>query len=364
MTTNINFAVANVVAATMVLLAGELVPSVAVASDEHDHSSHGAEVLREHEKHDDSEHGHTLLDGADSVSPADGGKPHEGEDDDGQHDDEGHGEHHDEADVVELNRTQTALAQLAIATAGPGTLRQSLSVYGRIEPMPSRTAVVHARYPGQILALSPGIGQYVSRGDVIATVEADDSLRPYKLHAPIDGTVVDRMASAGEATAGRPLLRIADYSKVWAQLAVFPSQASAVEVGQTVMLFGDNVQAEGVIDWIAQAADHGPARSARVVLDNPNGRWVPESTVRAEIVTAVTPVDLVIETPSLQDIEGQRAVFVQDGQRFEAHPLTLGRSDGRLTEVLGGLEPGARYVTTNSYLLKAELEKSSAEHDH
>jgi len=100
------------------------------------------------------------------------------------------------------------------------------------------------------------------------------------------------------------------------------------------------------------------------VLDNPDGRWVPESTVRADIVTAVTPVDLVIETPSLQDIEGQRAVFVQDSQRFEAHPLTVGRSDGRMTEVLGGLEPGARYVTTNSYLLKAELEKSSAEHDH
>ena len=275
-----------------------------------------------------------------------------------------HGDHNDEGDTVELNEAQIALAKLEISTAGPGTLRQTLPVYGRIEAMPSRTAVVHARYPGQILELRPDIGQNVSQGDVIATVEADDSLRPYKLLAPIDGTVVDRMASAGEATAGRPLLRIADYSKVWAQLAVFPSQASAVEVGQTVMLFGDNVQAEGVIDWIAPAADHGPARSARVVLENPDGRWVPESTVRAEIVTAETPANLVIENLSLQDIEGQRAVFVQDGQRFEAHPLTLGHSDGRMTEVLGGLEAGERYVTTNSYLLKAELEKSSAEHDH
>lgn len=299
---------------------------------------------------------------------ADDGHGHAGESTEGSHDDDAeHGDGHGEeghGDAVELSDGQRALAQLEIAAASAGTLRQTLPVYGRIEPIPSRMAMVQARFSGQIIRLNGDIGESVSRGDVVATVEADDSLRQYAVRAPISGVIVDRMASAGEATAGRTLLRIADYSQVWAQLSIFPSQVSRAAIGQAVAVYGDGEQAEGQIDWIAPAADHGPARLARVVLPNADGRWAPGTTIRAEIVTAVVPAELVVENRAIQDVEGRPAVFVREGSRFEAHPLTLGRSDGRLTEVLGGLESGAQYVTGNSYLLKAELEKSSASHDH
>jgi len=33
-------------------------------------------------------------------------------------------------------------------------------------------------------------------------------------------------------------------------------------------------------------------------------------------------------------------------------------------EVLSGLQPGQRYVTGNSYLIKADILKSGASHDH
>jgi cobalt-zinc-cadmium efflux system membrane fusion protein len=44
--------------------------------------------------------------------------------------------------------------------------------------------------------------------------------------------------------------------------------------------------------------------------------------------------------------------------------LELGARDGEFAEVLGGLEPGTRYVTEQSFLLKADVEKSGAAHDH
>ena len=44
--------------------------------------------------------------------------------------------------------------------------------------------------------------------------------------------------------------------------------------------------------------------------------------------------------------------------------LELGRRDGEFVEVLGGLQPGTTYVTNNSYLVKADIEKSGASHDH
>ena len=271
---------------------------------------------------------------------------------------------HGDEDAIELSDAQVQLAKLETATAAGGTLRETIQVYGRIEPVPARTAVVHARYAGRIVQLGAEVGQAVKRGEVLATVEADDSLQHYELPAPISGIIIERMASAGEATAGRNLLRIADYSEVWAQLAVFPAQAGRVTAGQSVWLHGEELQADGVIDWVAPVADHGPARRARVVLPNPDDRWAPGSTIRAEIVSAVSDAPLVVDNRALQEIEGKPSVFVRSGGRFEVHPVVLGRSDGRVTEVLGGLEPGAVYVTVNSYLLKAELEKSGAEHGH
>ena len=44
--------------------------------------------------------------------------------------------------------------------------------------------------------------------------------------------------------------------------------------------------------------------------------------------------------------------------------LDLGASDGTWTEVLGGIEPGQAYVAENSFLIKADIEKSGASHDH
>jgi cobalt-zinc-cadmium efflux system membrane fusion protein len=44
--------------------------------------------------------------------------------------------------------------------------------------------------------------------------------------------------------------------------------------------------------------------------------------------------------------------------------LELGREAGPWVEVLGGLEPGTEYVTENSYIIKADIEKSGASHDH
>jgi cobalt-zinc-cadmium efflux system membrane fusion protein len=44
--------------------------------------------------------------------------------------------------------------------------------------------------------------------------------------------------------------------------------------------------------------------------------------------------------------------------------LELGKQDEKWVEVLGGLEAGTRYVTKNSYVIKADIEKSGASHDH
>ena len=48
----------------------------------------------------------------------------------------------------------------------------------------------------------------------------------------------------------------------------------------------------------------------------------------------------------------------------EVRMLELGREAGEYVEVLGGIEPGTRYVAASSYVIKADIEKSGASHDH
>jgi membrane fusion protein, heavy metal efflux system len=73
---------------------------------------------------------------------------------------------------------------------------------------------------------------------------------------------------------------------------------------------------------------------------------------------------LAVKTSALQPFRDFTVVFEQIGDTYEVRMLELGERHGEWAEVLGGLEPGARYVVENSYLLKADVEKSGASHDH
>ena len=66
----------------------------------------------------------------------------------------------------------------------------------------------------------------------------------------------------------------------------------------------------------------------------------------------------------LQRFRDFTVVFAQVGETYEVRMLELGARDGEYAEVLGGLKPGTRYVAEQSFLIKADVEKSAASHDH
>ena len=75
-------------------------------------------------------------------------------------------------------------------------------------------------------------------------------------------------------------------------------------------------------------------------------------------------VPLAVKRSGLQGFRDFTVVFAQIGDEYEVRMLELGRQDDEWVEVLGGLEPGTRYVTTNSFLVKADIEKAGAVHEH
>jgi cobalt-zinc-cadmium efflux system membrane fusion protein len=107
-------------------------------------------------------------------------------------------------------------------------------------------------------------------------------------------------------------------------------------------------------------------RAARVVasVDNATRKWRPGSFVTAEIPTDETAAAIVVPKTALQSIKGETVVFVRTENGFEARKIATGRQDARLVEVTDGLSAGERVATGNTFVLKADLGKAEAEHEH
>jgi cobalt-zinc-cadmium efflux system membrane fusion protein len=293
------------------------------------------------------------LQGAYAESPAPGAPENEE-----AHGEEGH---------IALTPDQIKHAGIAVERVGPASIRETLPLYGQIIPNAEREHTVSARFPGVIKNVAKQIGDAVQQGETLATVESNESLKSYPVIASLSGVVTQRNANVGEQTGDRVLFVIGDYSTVWVDLSVFPADLSKVRVGQSVRIVNrdPSITGEGKIMTILPVGSStNQTTTARVLLDNPDHRWVPGHFVTAEVVLSETEVPTAIREEAIQIVEDQPVVFVEGDEGFEARPVTLGRSDGQVSEVLKGLQVGEAYVSTNSFTLKSELGKEDAEHGH
>ncbi|MET0377718.1 MAG: efflux RND transporter periplasmic adaptor subunit [Spongiibacteraceae bacterium] len=264
-----------------------------------------------------------------------------------------------------ITADMAAEAGIKTAVAGPGVLRDTIRLHGSIVPNAERVRSVIARFPGPIRAVTKPIGAVVKAGETLATVESNDSLQTYAVTAPIAGVITERHANAGEVAGSEPLFVISDFSSVWAELTFFARDRARIQVGQRVKVTAvdADLSGEGVIAHIAPSGSD-QTLTARVALTNTDTRWIPGLFVSGVITAGESAVPLLVANSALQGFRDFAVVFAQIGDSYEVRMLELGRSDGDMTEVRGGLDPGTVYVTGNSYLIKADIEKSGASHDH
>jgi cobalt-zinc-cadmium efflux system membrane fusion protein len=262
-------------------------------------------------------------------------------------------------------------AGLRTEAAGPAVISDVVTLTGRVVANAELTRTVSARFPGLIRSVERSVGDTVRAGERLAQIESNESLQTYTLTAPIGGVITERHANPGEATSSEPLFVIADYGSLWAELTLFPKDLPRVRPSQKVDLkaLDGSLTATGSVIRVAPAegAAHGTPSGlyqVRVSLDNADRTWSPGLFVEGRVEIAQTPVPLAVRRSGLQGFRDYTVVFEQVGDTYEVRMLELGRQDATWAEVLGGLKPGARYVTENSYLIKADIEKSGARHDH
>ena len=280
----------------------------------------------------------------------------------------GHGaeEAHDE-DHIELTQEQIKHAGIGLEQVTSGTIREALPVYGVVASNAEQVQSVSARFDGVIRSVNKRIGDQVRKGETLVTVEANESLKAYSVVASLNGVVTQRNANMGEQTADRILFIIEDLSTVWVDLSLFPKDVAKAQLGQKVRIKNVNgsLSAEGKVIYIAPSGNsNNQVTIVRVWINNTDNQWKPGLFVNAEITLSEITAPLVISNEAVQLVEGEKVVFVKGEEGFEPRPVSLGRADRELSEVLSGLEIEEVYVAKNSFVLKSEMGKEDAEHGH
>ena len=270
---------------------------------------------------------------------------------------------------VRLSPEAVREGDIVTAVAGARAIEVRLEAPGEIRLNPDRVVQVRPRFPGVIRSLTRQLGDRVREGDVLAVVHSDGSLADYEVVAPMTGTLVSREGATG-ASVGREsiLFTLADLTTVWAYFPLYPQFASRVRTGQVVRIRSqgdDPIEAESKVSYVGPLLEQDTRISyARAILGNASGRWTPGLYVSASVTVEHVRADVAVPEEAIVRTPHGSGVFLADGDSFELQPVETGHSDGEWTEIVSGVRAGERYVTKNAFLLKAELGKSEATHDH
>ncbi len=199
----------------------------------------------------------------------------------------------------------------------------------------------------------------ISEAQIQDILQRGEVRRTLTLHAPASGVVVEKNVVAGQAVqSGQTLYVIADLAEVWVEAELRENDAGSVRDGSAATLefaaFPGRPR-EGRVEYVYPTLQEASRTiKARVALGNPDGRIKPGmyATVRfilPGLSTLTVPAAAVVRT-------GERSVVFVDmgGGRLMPQEIETGQVGDDFVEVLTGLEPGQRVVTSAQFLLESE----------
>jgi cobalt-zinc-cadmium efflux system membrane fusion protein len=186
--------------------------------------------------------------------------------------------------------------------------------------------------------------------------------------SPVSGRITSASAVLGAyVVAGTELFRVADPARLEIQAAIPAAETRRVAVGDRATVEFPDGTLEARVRAITP--DVGlQSRAATVVLTPLGGApsLQPGQLVSVRIAVAHGHDDsrtILVPSDAVQKIDGGDAVFVRTDAGFRVRAVTAGAENGGMTEIRAGLRGGERIAAVNAFLLKAELEKGSGDHD-
>lgn len=196
----------------------------------------------------------------------------------------------------------------------------------------------------------------------------------YEIVAPIEGRVIEREVTLGELVSPETekLMLLANLGTVWVLADVPEAKLGEVAENAKVQLTVPGLGGrtfDGTVSYVSPELDPS-TRTARLRIEvpNPERKLLPGMFAFAEI-TAGDPSEPVVAVPeeAVQTVEGEPAIFVPvegEPNTFAKKQVAIGAPVGGMIPVFAGLKEGGKFVSSGSFILKAELGKAGAAHDH
>ena len=254
-----------------------------------------------------------------------------------------------------------------IATAGPATIGETRDLFGTVQLATTARSEIRGQFPGRIVSVTKAVGDYVKRGQLLARIESSESLQVYPVYSTVSGVVAERNGNPGDVTFDRALYVITDPAQTTVVFNIFPKDLGAVQPGMTVQvetMDGTAIAQVRLGDYLPDGNVEAGTALIRAALPNRGGRLRAGMALRGRITINAVQVPLAVRTEALQRFRDFTVVFANYGEDYEVRMLTLGRKSPEWTEVLSGIKPGTPYVAKGAFLIRADVEKSGASHDH
>ncbi len=182
------------------------------------------------------------------------------------------------------------------------------------------------------------------------------------VRSQISGVIIHVATTPGAVLDdGDEIAAIADASQSELVFDAPPASVAAILVGAHIEgrgASGEVIEGE-VVGVSPGAAGVGATVRAKVIGEAP-----PPGTIISGRLAAGTGDLHTVPSDAVQNIGGRAVVFVAESEGFRMRPVITGRVSVGRTEILSGLRDGETIAGTGAFLLKAELGKSEAEHDH
>ena len=239
---------------------------------------------------------------------------------------------------------------------------QELLVAGNLEQSLGKSTIpgVPASSPDLVTAAKRRLELWgISEAQIAEIIRTGKAKRALTLYAPATGIVLQKNVVQGQAIqAGQTIYKIANLSEVWVEVQLREQDAGTIRTGSAATV---NLAAfpgrplRGRVAYVYPTLE-AQARTvmARIVIPNPEGRFKPGMYTT---VTLSTPSESALSVPASAVVNtGDRSiVFVDMGMgELMPHDVVIGHVAGEYAEVLSGLEPGQRVVTSAQFLLDSE----------
>ena len=268
---------------------------------------------------------------------------------------------------TKINASAAKDGGIEIETVGPQSISDIREVEGVVQLDPAATSEIRAQFPGKVMQVTKAVGDYVKKGQLLARIESSESLQIYPVYSPVSGVVAERNANVGNVAYDQPIYVITNPSSTSVVFNIFPRDLGTIRPGQKIII--ETLDGKPVADsvlggYLPEGNSAAGTALVRARLPNRDGRWRPGIALHGRVVVNAVTVPLAVRTEALQPFRDFTVVYANFGEVYEVRMLELGRKSSEWTEVLGGIKPGTKYVAKGSFLIRQDIEKSGASHDH